>query len=306
MDGLHFITTDAKRWGSGQERPLTAVELDETIWTLKVAIDAAGAALPTISAIRVVSNTNMWIDLTDGSTFGPFPLPVAHLSGKGEWRPNETYLANDLLSRGASAYLVLYEHTSGATFSEGQTDDSGRLVYSKILEIEDSVPSGGDQGMVLAKKTSTDRDVVWAYQIGLLPGGGAAGQVPVKQSASYADASWSSAIELPAYGQVDVSGDITIDFVNGECQRLTLIDTVTSVCFANFGKPGRASKLVLEIWNTGNFLWNWPADIYWQGSSAPVVSGGFGKKDIYVLLTMDGGETIYGNSVGQDYGKVIP
>jgi hypothetical protein len=304
---LHFITTDMARWGAGQERPLTAAQLDETIWSLKVAVDAAvEQSPPKISAIRVVATNNMWIDMTDGASFGPFALPVANLVGRGEWAPGVGYNQNDLFSRGAKAYVVLHPHTSDATFSEGKTDGSGNIVYSKILEIQDSIPAGGDQGMVLVKKSSTDRDTVWAFQIGLMTPGGVAGQIPVKQSAAYADIQWSSAVELPAYGQVDVEGDITIDFANGECQRLSMTDTVSSVTFANFGKAGRASKLVLEIWNTGNFLWHWPADIYWQGSSAPVVTGGFGKKDVYVLMTMDGGETIYGNSVGQDYGKVAP
>ena len=304
---LHFITTDMERWGAGQERPLTAAELDETIWSLKVAVeDAASNGPPKIDTIRVVAGGVMWIDMTDGTSFGPFSLPVASLVGRGQWAPDMVFNQNDLFAYGSKAYTVLFPHTSGPTFSEGQTDSQGRVVYSKLLEITDSIPSGGDQGMVLVKKSSDPRDTVWAFQIGLVQDGGVPGQIPVKQSTDYNDVAWSSAVELPVYGAVDVEGAITIDFANGECQRLSMTDTVSSVTFANFGKPGRLSKLVLEIWNTGNFLWHWPADIYWQGSSAPVVTGGFGKKDVFVIMTMDGGETIYGNSVGQDYGKVTP
>lgn len=298
---LHFITTDTERWGTGQERPLTAAELDDTIWTLKVATDNASAGLVSVEAIRVVSGINMWVDLTDGSSFGPFPLPMASFQGRGVWQPNTSYAINDIVSFGNSAYLVRYGHVSGAVFSEVATDGDGNLVYASIISITDSVPLGGDQGMVLVKQTTADLDTVWAYQVGLMPPGGVAGQVLHKKSSTYSDIEWVSAISLPAYGQEDVSGDVLLDYTNGECQRLSVIGDVTSVVIDNFGTAGRMSKITLEVWNTGAFTFAFPAGTIWAGGTEPTLTSGADKKDIFVLFTMDGGTTIYGNVVGQNY-----
>lgn len=299
---LHFITTDAERWGTGQERPLTAAELDETIWSLKLAADAAGAAAPiSIEAVRIVSGNAMWVDLTDGSSQGPFTLPVASFRGRGDWAAATAYAVNDLISFGNAAYIVIYAHTSGSVFSEGQTDGSGNIAYSKILDISDSVPNGGEQGMVLVKNTGVDRDVVWAFQIGLMPPGGTAGQILHKKSSTYSDIEWVSAISLPVYGQMDVSGVVDIDCANGECQRLSVVGDVTSLVIDNFGAAGRMSKITLEVWNTGSFAFAFPAGTLWAGGTEPTLTAGAGKKDIFVLFTMDGGATIYGNVVGQNY-----
>lgn len=295
---LHFITDDAERWGTGQNRPLTAAELDDTIWTLKVATDAASAAGPvSIEAVRVVGGASMYVDLTDSTTQGPFALPVARINGRGAWAPDTLYAVNDAVSYGNKAYSVLYPHTSAATFSEGATDGDGNLVYGLFIEISDSIPDGGDQGMVLVKKTSTSRDVKWAYQIGILPEGAIAGQVLSANSGTYADASWKSSINLPLYEQTDISGDVTLDYANGECQRLNLIGDVTSLTIDNFGVAGRTFKMTLEVWGGDAYSLTWPAEWLWGDGYVPTL----GAKALIVLVTLDGGATIYVNPVGSNY-----
>jgi hypothetical protein len=296
--GLHFITTDAERWGTGLGRPLTREELDDIVWTLKSAVEAAAAAGPvSIEAIRVVSGVNLYVDLTNGSTLGPFTLPVATLSGKGLWAASTAYSQNDVVSRGNTAYLVVYSHVSGSIFSEGATDAEGRLVYAKLIEIASELPAGGNQGMVLVKASNATGDFKWAFQIGLIPPGGTAGQIPVKASASYADIGWSSSISLPSYGQDDVSGAVALDFGNGECQRINLVGNVTTLEIDNFGIAGRTSKLSLEIWGGDAFSLSWPEGWLWEGGILPTL----GEKALIVLVTLDGGVTIYANVVGQNY-----
>lgn len=296
--GLHYITTDAERWGTGLGRPLTKEELDDIVWTLKAAIDAAAAAGPvSIEAIRIVSNSELWVDLTDGSTAGPFTLPVASLSGKGMWAADTVYAKNDVVSRGNIAYVVLHNHTSGAVFSEGTTDSEGRIVYARLIEFEGEIPAGGDQGMVLVKASSANGDYAWAFQVGILPPGNSAGKVLSAKSATYADAAWASSITLPAYDQVDVSGAVTLDFANGECQRLNMTGDVTSLTINNFGVAGHTFKMSLEIWGGNAFAFTWPSGWLWEGGLLPTL----GEKALIVLITLDGGTTIYANVVGQDY-----
>lgn len=299
---LNFITTDAGRWGTGQERPLTAAQLDENIWSLKLLADAASSNGPvSISAIRVVSGENMWVDLTDGSTFGPFILPRAAMQGRGAWASAVSYAVGDIVSVGNSAYLVLHAHVSGSVFSEGATDGSGNLVYTKIISIDNQVPTGGDQGMVLVKKTSSNFDTVWAYQIGILPPGGTAGQILIKTSSVYGESEWANSISLSSYGQIDVSGNVLLNFNNGECQRLSVIGTVTDLAISNFGTSGRMSKITLEVWNAGAYGFAFPTGTKWTDGLAPVLTPTAGAKDIFTLFTFDGGATVYGNVIGQNY-----
>lgn len=296
--GLHFITTDAERWGTGLGRPLTKYELDDIVWTLKSSIDAAAAVGPvSIEEIRVESGVNLWVDLTDGSSAGPFELPVASLVGRGAWSSETNYAQNDVVSRANKAYLVLHPHLSAGSFSEGATDGDGNLVYALLLQIDSELPSGGDQGMVLVKKSAATGDYVWAFQVGLLPPGNVAGQVLSAKSATYADAEWSSAITLPAYDQVDVSGDVTLDFANGECQRLNVAGDVTSLTIDNFGVEGQTFKMSLEIWGGDAFSFAWPSGWFWEKGRLPTL----GEKALIVLVTLDGGTTVYANIVGQNY-----
>lgn len=295
---LHFITDDAERWGTGQNRPMTAAELDDTVWTLKALIDTASANGPvSVEGVHLTGGTNLWLDLTDGSSIGPVILPVAQLTGRGAWESETVYLVNEVVSVGNSAYVVKYDHTSGLIFSEGATDGDGHIVYSKLITITETLPEGGDQGMVLVKASNSTGDFVWAFQVGLMTPGGVAGQVPVKVSSDYADVEWSSAIALPAYDPVDASGDVVIDYANGQCQRLVVIGDITSLTVNNFGVEGREFKMTLEVWAGDAYSVEWPSGWFWDEGTLPTL----GEKALIVLVTLDGGTTIYANVVGQNY-----
>jgi len=111
----------------------------------------------------------------------------------------------------------------------------------------------------------------------------------------------SSKVDLPAGSLTSVSGSITIDRNNGEVQRLSITGNVTATSVTNWPAAGQLGKLTLEVQNTGAFTFAWPAGVKWSGGVAPTVTSGAGAKDIYVLMTFDGGTTIYGNVVGQAY-----
>lgn len=107
--------------------------------------------------------------------------------------------------------------------------------------------------------------------------------------------------QLYVAAQINVSGAVTLDRNSGECQRLSVTGNVTSMAISNFGVAGVLRKLVLEVWNTGAFTLVWPAGTIWPSGFPPTITSGAGKKDVVILLTMDGGTTIYGTVVGQDY-----
>jgi hypothetical protein len=190
---VRYVTTDAGRWGTGLGRPLTAAEFDENIYTVKGIAETAAAQTPVSIEDFAVSGANFYVNLTDGSTAGPYVLPVSTITPRGEWAADTSYAVNDTIyvSGNASAYIVRYAHVSGVSFNEGATNGDGQLLYGKIVEAPTAaLPSGGATGMILAKSSSDDYDIEWAYPTVLLPTGGATGQTLIKYGAVRNDASW--------------------------------------------------------------------------------------------------------------------
>lgn len=95
---------------------------------------------------------------------------------------------------------------------------------------------------------------------------------------------------------------VSIDRSLGEITRLSLTGTVTSFTVTNWPATGTFGRLVLEIANTGAFgITTWPTGTIWPAGTTPIITSGAGKKDIIILMTFDGGTTIYGSIAGQDY-----
>lgn len=75
--GLIFRTLGA--WGAGKGSNLTAAEVDGNFYAIDQAFAALDADPPTAVSISNVtqSGSNITVWLSDGSSFGPFPLPTA-------------------------------------------------------------------------------------------------------------------------------------------------------------------------------------------------------------------------------------
>ncbi len=190
---VRYVTTDAGRWGTGVGRALTASEFDENIYTVKLLAETAAAQTPVGIDDFSVSGTNFYVNLTDGSTAGPYTLPVSTITPRGEWQASTSYAVNDTfyVNGNASAYIVRYSHTSSTSFNENATNGDGQYLYGKIVTAPTaSLPSGGATGMILAKSSSVDYAMEWAYPTVLLPTGGATGQTLIKYGAGRNDASW--------------------------------------------------------------------------------------------------------------------
>jgi hypothetical protein len=103
-----------------------------------------------------------------------------------------------------------------------------------------------------------------------------------------------------ALGTVTAGGATTIDWTAGEVQVVTLNGN-SSLSISNWPASGLA-KLVLQINNTGAFnVTAWPSGTVWPGGTVPVITSGANKTDVFVLMTHNGGSTIFGNVIGQNY-----
>lgn len=121
---------DDTRWGvgtgAGVGGKITSLQGDENNYEFLTRIaaleDADGPV--SIASIEVGSNGNtITVNLTDGSTAGPFALPVAMINPVGEWQPSTHYNYLDLFNvRAQGVYLVLIEHISDTEFDPEATD----------------------------------------------------------------------------------------------------------------------------------------------------------------------------------------
>lgn len=106
-------------WGAGLGRALTRAEADGNAYALREAIQdlidnpVEGVSLSNI----VVVGRQVTFYLSDGSTNGPFNLPIAAPRYRGTWAPSINYAAYDLVRVGGfGTYMVLQDHTSASTF----------------------------------------------------------------------------------------------------------------------------------------------------------------------------------------------
>lgn len=267
-----YVTTDPTGRWTGTGAPILPAQVDENFYEVRHAIDTIELQAPVSISTIEAQGTNMVITLSD-NTQQTVAMPVPVYREMGEWQASTAYQAMDTVWNNLDVYFVNYAHTSQATFNPALTDGQGRYIYTKIISVPFPIPAGGAKGTFLVKTTADD------YDIG-----------------------WSNAVNLPVYGATNVFGAVTLNKNDGECQRLSITGNVTSLAISNFGISGQCSKIVLEIWNTGAFTFAFPAGTIWPGGVEPVVTSGAGSKDVFILLTMDGGTTIYGNIVGQNYG----
>lgn len=106
-------------WGAGKGANLQPTEVDNNFWALAEAIVdlQSNPAQPVGIASISVSGTQMTITLTDGSTMGPFTLPVLTFRWRGEWVPLATYAELDVFTVfDTGIFMAVLDHTSGATF----------------------------------------------------------------------------------------------------------------------------------------------------------------------------------------------
>lgn len=123
---------------------------------------------------------------------------------------------------------------------------------------------------------------------------------------SYADFT-QSRMKIKDYGEpwqtiTSSSNAVTFDMESGNHASLTLTENVTTFTFSNWTATGNVSPRLLRVIqdSTARTI-TWPAAVKWAAGVAPTLSTGSGDVDMFLFQTWDGGTTIYGSIVGQDF-----
>lgn len=125
----------AGAWGAGKGANLVASEVDENFYGLvqRVTNVEDNPALPVSIASVTVSGQYFTVHYTNASSSGPFLLPVAQMTWRGDWAPTTLYHPFDLLFQlGAGLYMVTSEFTSGTTFDD-TVDTSDGPALAKMI-----------------------------------------------------------------------------------------------------------------------------------------------------------------------------
>lgn len=132
----------------------------------------------------------------------------------------------------------------------------------------------------------------WVLVIAATTGGtGASGGIVVQGPA-----------DLKAQTVTQSGASLAINRTLAENCALSLTASITAITVTGWPASGTTGKVRLVIANTGAFaISGWPTGTIWPGGTAPTITSGAGKKDIVLLMSDDGGATIFGSVIGQDY-----
>jgi hypothetical protein len=144
MDGIIFRTADILRWGIagglGTGGNLTPTQFDENMWAFLTRIQGLENNPPEGVGILnfTVVGSQLEVNMTDGSTRGPFTLPIAIFRDVGEWVNDLPLLPLDFFSvPNRGWYRTRVAHTtpaSPATFDPAAIDeDSGSPTFGQPL-----------------------------------------------------------------------------------------------------------------------------------------------------------------------------
>ena len=99
------------------------------------------------------------------------------------------------------------------------------------------------------------------------------------------------------------SGSTTLDLTNGNVFQHTASGGNVTFVFSNPPGSGNAGSLTLKwIQDSSDRTITWPGAVDWAGGSAPSVTSGSAKVDIYTFFTVDGGTIWYGFQAGAEMG----
>ena len=111
-------------------------------------------------------------------------------------------------------------------------------------------------------------------------------------------------LQLEVQTVAQVGANLAINRGLGEVCELSLTANITAVTVINWPvhSPATLGRVILDITNTGAFtITGWPAAVKWGGGVPPVITATAGAKDRIMLSTTDGGTTIKGDIINQNY-----
>jgi len=97
------------------------------------------------------------------------------------------------------------------------------------------------------------------------------------------------------------TGTITLDISTGNVFQHTADGGNVTFAFSNPSASGKSCAITLKwIQDSSDRTITWPGAVDWAGGSAPDVTSGSGKVDVYTFFTLDAGTTWYGFQAGAD------
>ena len=98
------------------------------------------------------------------------------------------------------------------------------------------------------------------------------------------------------------SNAATVNLRDGNVFTHTLSENVTYT-FSNPAASGRASAFIFKVTqdSTARTI-TWPTSVDWAAATAPTITSTSGGVDVFAFLTVDGGTTYYGFTLGQAMG----
>jgi hypothetical protein len=114
-------------------------------------------------------------------------------------------------------------------------------------------------------------------------------------------AQFGGTVLLASYEETVIANTITanthaVDLSLGNMFNLTLANASITISFTNPPANGISSSLTLHCKQdgTGSRVITWPASVRWPNASAPTMSTGANKIDVFSFFTLDGGATYLG------------
>lgn len=139
FDGMLFrnnATPALTKWGNtGKLSDLTAEEIDNNFYALLARLKVIEDNPPQAASISniIVNGSQLSIQLSNGSSFGPFTLPIATFELQGEVANGVTYHELDIVTVAhEGVYLVRLDHAAVLPFDENRMV-SGNKIYLKVF-----------------------------------------------------------------------------------------------------------------------------------------------------------------------------
>ena len=103
------------------------------------------------------------------------------------------------------------------------------------------------------------------------------------------------------YNASSGTGTVDLDLETGNVFQHTANGGNVTFTFSNPPATGKAGSFTLKwVQDASDRTITWPASVDWAGGSAPDVTAGSGKVDMYVFTTFDEGTIWYGFQSGAD------
>jgi hypothetical protein len=133
---ITYRTDDLSKWGFGKGSDLDAVEVDLNFWDLDLRVATLEAStLGKQIDFMFDSGGNLYVQYTDHTIDGPFPIPFAAFRWTGSWVPSFSYSEFDVFTINNGVYLVILATISDTTFDAGANDGNGHNFYQLMFQM---------------------------------------------------------------------------------------------------------------------------------------------------------------------------